>query len=146
MIKRIKYISRFAQPLTPEQVDEIARVSAENNKEHDLTGALMAAGGIFFQVVEGPKEAVDKLWDVLQKDDRHRDLLLLRVEEGEIPRLFPEWRMKKVDLDSTSDARLEPVRAILQTVLRQGLMLQDLTGVLERVAWSEMVGATCPVR
>jgi hypothetical protein len=146
MMKRIKYISRFAQPLTPEQVDEIARVSEENNQKNDLTGALMAAGGVFFQVVEGPAPAVDHLWEVLQKDGRHRDLLLLRVEEGEIPRLFPEWRMKKVDLDRTSDARLEPVKAILQTVLRQGLMLQELTGVLERVAWSEMVDATCPKR
>lgn len=143
MMKRIKYISRFAQPLTPEQVDQIARVSEENNRKHDLTGFLMAAGGVFFQVVEGPNESVDHLWDTLQKDPRHRDLLLLRVEEGEITRLFPEWSMKKVDLDRTSEARLEPVRAILQTVLRQGLMLQELTGVLERVAWSEMVGSTC---
>jgi adenylate cyclase len=141
MFKRIKYISRFAKPLTPEEIDEIARVSAENNAKKDLTGALMASGGLFFQVVEGPKEAVDELWDALMRDPRHKDILLLRVEEGELPRLFPEWRMKKVDLDRATGARVEPIKAILQTVLRQTQMIYDLTGVLERVAWAEMVDA-----
>jgi len=141
MFKRIKYISRFAKPLTKEDIDEIVRISEENNVRNDLTGALMASGGIFFQVVEGPKEAVDSLWNALQADARHKDLLLLRAEEGELPRLFPEWRMKKVDLDRSSGERVEPIKAILQTVLRQSQMIYELTGVLERVAWSEMVEA-----
>jgi|WetSurMetagenome_2_1015567.scaffolds.fasta_scaffold01146_14 adenylate cyclase len=139
MFKRIKYISRFAKPLTPQEIDEIARVSKENNEKKDLTGALMASGGLFFQVVEGPKEAVDELWTALLKDPRHKDILLLRTEEGDLPRLFPEWRMKKVDLDRTTGARIEPIKAILQTVLRQTQVIYDLTGVLERAAWAEMV-------
>jgi hypothetical protein len=139
MFKRIKYISRFAKPLTNEDVDEIARVSEENNAKSDLTGALMVSGGIFFQVVEGPKEAVDDLWSRLLKDPRHKEILLLRSEEGQLARLFPEWRMKKVHLDRKADARTEPLKAILQTVLRQSLMIDELTGVLERAAWSEMV-------
>lgn len=140
MFKRIKYISRFAKPLTNEEVDEIARVSEENNLKHDLTGALMVSGGIFFQILEGPKEAVEDLWGKLLKDPRHKEILLLRSEEGLQSRLFPGWRMKKVNLDRTADARTEPVKAILQTVLRQSIMIDELTGVLERAAWNEMVG------
>ena len=139
MVKRIKYISRFAKPLTNEDVDEIARVSEENNRKQDLTGALMVSGGVFFQVVEGPKEAVDDLWGRLQKDPRHKEILLLRAEEGDLPRIFPEWRMKKVHLDRKADVRTEPLKAILQAVLRQSLMIDELTGVLERAAWHEMV-------
>ena len=139
MFKRIKYISRFAKPLTNEDVDEIARVAVEKNEASDVTGALMVTGGIFFQVIEGPREAIDDLWSRLQKDPRHKEILLLRSEEGELARLFPEWRMKKVHLDRKADARLEPVKAILQTVLRQSIMIDELTGVLERAAWSEMV-------
>ncbi len=56
-------------------------------------------------------------------------------------RLFPEWRMKKIDLDRNSDIRNEPLKAMLQTVLRQSLMIYELTAVLERAAWAEMVEA-----
>jgi hypothetical protein len=139
MLKRIKYISRFAKTLDNSDIEEIARVSAENNKKKDLTGALMCAGGIFFQIVEGPKETVDELWETLQKDTRHKDMWLLKAEEGEIERIFPEWSMKKVDLDREADFRSEPLKAILQTVLRQSLMISELTAVLEHAAWFEMV-------
>ena len=141
MLKRIKYISRFAKTLTAADVAEIALVSAENNRAKGLTGTMMASGGIFFQVIEGPKDAVDALWEALKKDSRHKDLLLLRTEEGDMKRLFPEWHMKKVDLDMNSASRIAPLKAILQTVLRQSLMILELTDVLERAAWAEMVDA-----
>jgi adenylate cyclase len=141
MLKRLKYISRFAKPLSSADVDEIARVAAENNSGKDITGVLMASGGIFFQVIEGPAGAIDELWSSLIKDPRHSDILLLKSEEGDFQRLFPEWRMKKIDLDRNADIRNEPLKAILQTVLRQSIMIQELTSVLERASWAEMVEA-----
>ncbi len=141
MLKRIKYISRFAQQLSSPEIDELAVAAAENNARKDITGALMASGGIFFQVIEGPPEVIDSLWSTLLKDPRHKDILLLKSEEGEMERLFPEWRMKKIDLDRNADIRNEPLKAMLQTVLRQSLMIYELTAVLERAAWAEMVEA-----
>ena len=141
MLKRIKYISRFAKQLSSQEIDELAAAAAEKNAQNDITGALMASGGIFFQVIEGPPEAIDSLWNSLLKDPRHKDLLLLKSEEGEMERLFPEWRMKKIDLDRNADIRNEPLKAMLQTVLRQSLMIYELTAVLERAAWAEMVEA-----
>ena len=141
MLKRIKYISRFAKQLSTPEIDELAKIAGENNSKKDITGALMASGGIFFQVIEGPPAAIDSLWSSLLKDPRHKDILLLKSEEGEMERLFPEWRMKKIDLDRNSDIRNEPLKAMLQTVLRQSLMIYELTAVLERAAWAEMVEA-----
>ncbi|NMB99023.1 MAG: hypothetical protein GYA35_01960, partial [Thermoanaerobaculaceae bacterium] len=48
---------------------------------------------------------------------------------------------KKLNLDRSSDIKLEPLKAILQTVLRQSIMIQELTSVLERSAWAEMADA-----
>ncbi|MFB3851104.1 MAG: BLUF domain-containing protein [Acidobacteriota bacterium] len=141
MIKRLKYISRFAQQLSSEQIDEIATISAENNRKMDITGALMASGGLFFQILEGPKENIDELWAKIQNDPRHKDVLLLKVEDNVEERIFPEWSMKKLNLDRSSDIKLEPLKAILQTVLRQSIMIQELTSVLERSAWAEMADA-----
>lgn len=141
MIKRLKYISRFAQQLSSEQIDEIATISAENNRKMDITGALMASGGLFFQILEGPKENIDELWAKIQNDPRHKDVLLLKVEDNVEKRIFPEWSMKKLNLDKSSDIKLEPLKAILQTVLRQSIMIQELTSVLERSAWAEMADA-----
>ncbi len=52
MLKRIKYISRFAKQLSTPEIDELAKIAGENNSKKDITGALMASGGIFFQVIE----------------------------------------------------------------------------------------------
>lgn len=136
MLKRIKYISRFSHPMTAQDLKEVERVSEANNRERGLTGVLLASAGLFFQVVEGPKESVEALWAALQRDTRHRDLLLLLgAEEGEsLTREFPGWHMRAVDLDAKEDARLEPLRAILQVVLRQAQGIYDLTAVLERAS------------
>jgi len=140
MLKRIKYVSRFSRPMNPQDLKELERVSELNNRERGLTGVLLSSAGLFFQVIEGPRESVDILWAALQRDARHRDLLLLGTEEGEgLVREFPGWHMRAVDLDAKEDPRLEPLRAILQIVLRQAQSLSDLTAVLERASRLETV-------
>ncbi len=104
-MKRIKYISRFAAPMTARDIERIAAQSAAKNRKLGITGLLMATGGVFFQVIEGPDDALDKLYSRILRDPRHRDVLTLRVEEGNLTRLFPGWEMKKVDLDTATDLR-----------------------------------------
>lgn len=144
MLKRIKYLSRFARPLGPSELEDIASVAEKKNQEHDLTGILMTSGGIFFQVFEGPQESVDRLWETLQIDPRHKDILLLQVEEGVEKRAFPDWRMKRLNLDDRSGGQVELLRAIMQTVLKQMQMIYDLTGVLERAAAVETADGSAP--
>jgi hypothetical protein len=136
-MKRIKYISRFATPMTARDIERIAAQSAANNKKAGVTGLLMATGGVFFQVIEGPDEAVSELYSRILRDPRHQDVLTLRVEEGDLRRLFPNWEMKKVDLDSATDLRLEPMKAVIQAVMRQGEIISLLTSTLERAVWQE---------
>jgi len=138
VIKRIKYISKFAGPMDRRDIDALAEAAARKNAELGVTGVLMAAGGVFFQVLEGPRGAVDALFETIGKDPRHEQVLLLASREDCADRLFDGWSMAKVDLDATAEARLEPLRAMLAAVFAQRRLVEDLVGVLERAAWHEL--------
>ena len=138
MIKRIKYVSRFSQPLTSGEIESLVTRSAEKNRSLDITGVLMTTGGLFFQILEGPAEHVNSLYTTIVSDDRHKDVLLLNVEEDVRTRLFPDWSMKKMDLDMEKDARLEPLKILVTAVVKQRRHLEDLVGVLERTVWAEL--------
>lgn len=138
MIKRIKYLSKFAKPMTHQEIEALAEAAARKNAELGVTGVLLAAGGVFFQILEGPQEAVDALFDTIARDPRHEQVLLLASREGCEGRLFDGWSMGTVDLDAAAEARLEPMRAILAAVFAQRQLEQELVGALERAAWEEL--------
>lgn len=139
MIKQIKYISRFAKPMKEADIEALAQAAAKKNAELGVTGVLLASGGLFFQVLEGPKEAVDALFETIVADRRHEQVLVLGVREGVETRLFESWSMGKVDLDASAEQRLDPLRAILSAVFEQRNVLDGLVGALERGAWHELV-------
>ena len=132
MLKRIKYVSRFAKPLGPHEVTRLAELSAANNQKLGITGVLMSSGGMFFQIIEGPPEHVDALYRNIGADERHTNVLLLGSEDNVERRLFPDWSMKKIDLDDRADARLDPLKTILETIIVQHQLMENLTQTLER--------------
>ncbi len=137
MFKRIKYVSRFSEELSAAGLTELEAQCVRNNRTRGLTGVLMAAGGIFFQVLEGEPEAVDAVLAAIARDPRHRDLLLLSEETAE-HRIFPDWAMKAVPVDAARIDRFEPLHAILETILAQRRLDELLVGTLERTVWTEM--------
>ncbi|MBN1552099.1 BLUF domain-containing protein [bacterium] len=139
MMKRIKYISRFAKSLSSEDIRKLVEVSAKNNERDGITGVLLSSGCLFFQIIEGPKEKIDTLYEKIVADDRHTNVLMLNAEECVKERLFPDWSMKQIALDDTSIARLEPLRQILETVIEARQRIEKLTSTLERAIWSELV-------
>lgn len=141
MLKRIKYVSRYAKPLSAQDINRIAEAASKKNAKLDVTGVLMTSGGIFLQIIEGPPEAVDGLWAAISRDSRHTDVLLLSAEEGVRRRLFPDWGMKAMDLDAEAGDRLEPLKAILGAILAQRQVMDNLSAVLERAVWGVMAGA-----
>jgi len=141
MLKRIKYVSRYAKPLSAQDINRITEAASKKNAKLDVTGVLMTSGGIFLQIIEGPPEAVDGLWAAISRDSRHTDVLLLSSEEGVRRRLFPDWGMKAMDLDAEAGDRLEPLKAILGAILAQRQVMDNLSAVLERAVWGVMAGA-----
>ncbi|QJD58807.1 BLUF domain-containing protein [Pseudomonas sp. gcc21] len=79
-------------------VAEILRASRAANLRDGLVGMLYYRDGCFIQCIEGERRKVHKLYRILLKDRRHRDLKLLVSEP--VDRLaFPEWPMKFVPDD-----------------------------------------------
>jgi len=139
VLKRVSYISRFSKPLTHDEIDQLATDAAERNRSLGVTGMLMSSGGIFYQVLEGPIDAVDSLFQKIAVDPRHTDVLVLSVQEEVEDRQFPSWAMKKVNLDEAAVTRLEPIKALLEAIVEQRETMQRLMRVLSRSVWQELM-------
>lgn len=88
----ISYVSAAAEPFDDARLAELLEQSRRSNHEHDLTGMLLYRRGRFFQVLEGPQDAVDELMTKIRRDPRHTDVRMLLSEEID-ERRFSEWTM-----------------------------------------------------
>lgn len=66
------------------------------NQEHEITGILCYGNHCYFQLIEGPKSAVELLYEKIAKDPRHQDIKLMFKEPISI-RSFETWHMKYMD-------------------------------------------------
>ena len=139
MLKRINYISSFVQEMSDDELVELASQAAKKNAENDITGVLMAKGGVFFQIIEGPEENIDRLFTNILKDPRHKKIITLGIQIGDLKRLFPDWHMKEINLDTTTSERLQPVRAIIDAIHAQSAIIETLTEALAASAWTELL-------
>lgn len=95
---RIAYVSR-AHLLDGEagerQIAEILKRSRWWNESVGITGALMFNRGLFSQVLEGPRQEVDAIFDAIRADPRHEGVIKL---DWSIltERSFPGWSMAYV--------------------------------------------------
>ena len=126
-MKRITYISRWAGKLTDEDISSIGDVAVARNAQAGITGVLMSAKGLFFQVIEGPNGAIDTLFGIIRRDPRHRDLLCLKTELDLSARLFPDWSMRTVNLDRETGALLEPLRFLFRTLIESHQVIEHYT-------------------
>lgn len=137
-MKRITYVSRFAQPFSESELQELGEVSAKNNQSAGVTGVLMTSGGVFFQILEGPAEAVDRIYGSIAADSRHTDLVLLGLEENVTERRYPDWSMKTVNLDAASHVRLLPLKVMMETVYEQQLLIDKMLWAIDRTLKHEL--------
>lgn len=96
MLVRLLYASR-AVDTSLDAIETILLQSRQHNPECGITGILCYGGGIFLQAIEGGRMAVSELYGHIQKDPRHKDVVLLHYEE--IPeRRFGGWTMGQVNM------------------------------------------------
>ncbi|MEO7938894.1 MAG: BLUF domain-containing protein [Burkholderiaceae bacterium] len=96
MLVRLLYASR-AVDTTPEAIDAILAQSRLSNPACGITGILCYGGGVFLQAIEGGRMAVSDLFGHIQKDLRHKDVVLLQYEEIS-ERRFGGWSMGQVNM------------------------------------------------
>ena len=74
------------------QLQGILATSRANNARAGITGALLYRGGNFAQVLEGPLAAVERAVELIQRDPRHSEVIVIQSGPAET-RDFPEWSM-----------------------------------------------------
>ena len=68
------YRSFAIEGITDEDIEQILQTSRRNNKELAVTGCLIFHNGVFFQLIEGPQNAILNLYEVIKKDERNFDV------------------------------------------------------------------------
>jgi hypothetical protein len=90
---------------SPGAIESILAQSREHNPSTGITGILCYGGGIFLQAIEGGRTQVSDLFGHIQRDARHKDVVLLQFEEI-LERRFGGWSMGQVNLTKLNHATL----------------------------------------
>ncbi|MBU2286591.1 MAG: BLUF domain-containing protein [Gammaproteobacteria bacterium] len=104
MLVRLLYASR-AVDSSPAAIDSILAQSRSHNPACGITGILCYGGGTFLQAIEGGRNAISELYNHIQRDDRHKDVVLLHYEEIS-ERRFGGWTMGQVNLSKLNSSTL----------------------------------------
>lgn len=103
MLVRLMYASRATATPADADLAAILKTSREHNPAEGITGLLCFTDGVFVQVLEGGRDAVNARYQHIVQDRRHRDVILLGYEEI-TERAFPGWTMGQVNLHRLNPA------------------------------------------
>ena len=84
--------SRAVCPPSCDQICRIVGQARDNNPRLGVTGRLLYLGGRYFQVLEGPREAVLRLINRIGMDRGHCGQQVLAAGETEA-RAFADWKL-----------------------------------------------------
>ena len=133
MLVRLLYASRSKEFISDAVSDSILASARKNNADQGITGILCIyeSGDSYLQVLEGGREAVNRIYNQIVADPRHTDVTLLAYDDIQ-ERRFSSWRMGKVDLGKvnrstilrfSSSSKLDPLTLQGATALR---LLEEL--------------------
>jgi hypothetical protein len=86
------YVSAAKKLMNDAELLNLLQKARIKNTGNNVTGMLLYSEGTFIQALEGEKEDLYKIFNTIQLDLRHRNIILMitgMVEE----RIFPEWSM-----------------------------------------------------
>ena len=104
-IDQILYCSLLSKPMDEAAIEALALAAANLNRMDHITGMLMHADGVFVQLIEGPRDALNHLWARILRDKRHRGVVQLYHRWEVEMRACLGWDMRYV--------RREDLRALV---------------------------------
>jgi len=140
MLVRLIYASRAAESLSAEMLSTLLKSSRDQNTAAGITGVLVHSDGIFLQLLEGGRNAVNAAYNRITQDKRHHDVVLLSYDEVS-ERRFAGWAMGQANL-----SRLNP-GILLKYSERAVLDPYALTGQATLALFEELVATAviaCP--
>ena len=96
MIHQLVYVSEhnFGSGVNV-TISEFLPLAIENNEKYGLTGVLLHDDNHFAQVLEGTQHDVETIFEKIQRDLRHHDVVIVYFHEIE-QRDFAKWSMTDV--------------------------------------------------
>ena len=91
-LKRVIYVSEKTDS-SDASLAQIIASSTKNNLETGVTGCLLSGSNSFLQLLEGPRQTIDRLYKIINADSRHKNVVMLTDEDID-DRLFASWSMK----------------------------------------------------
>lgn len=86
------YTSRPTARVTTEMLLELLQKSQEKNPTLDISGLLVYHNGRFMQLLEGRRDDVQALFEVIREDPRHADVQIM-LEKRATERCMHSWVM-----------------------------------------------------
>lgn len=97
-LHRLVYTS-FRKPNCDEkEIEKILDSCKKNNPQRNITGILLHSDKRFIQYIEGTKDEVLALYELIKDDPRHTSVNQ-RNFEPIAERIFPSWEMGYKDVD-----------------------------------------------
>ncbi|MDE1186115.1 MAG: diguanylate phosphodiesterase [Pantoea sp.] len=120
MLSTVLYRSHLCDHVPVKTLEDMVDKANKKNELSDVTGILLFDGLHFFQLLEGPPEAVQSIYERICKDARHENLVEL-LHDYAPARRFGNSGMELFDLREHDKA------TVLQAVLNKGTSKYQLT-------------------
>ena len=83
-------VSRLRPQTAQGAVEALVKAARVRNAVHGITGSLLFTEAHFVEILEGPAASIEALWQNLQSDPRHGDLVV--ADHGPVAeRRFDRW-------------------------------------------------------
>lgn len=120
MLLTLVYRSHISDSVLPASLEEMVSRANIGNERNSITGILLFDGMHFFQLLEGPEEAVDAIYNTICSDQRHNNVVVLMRDYA------PSRRFGNVGME-LFDLRHHHEDVVLQAVLDKGTSKYRLT-------------------
>lgn len=105
----IVYFSTWQEPFRQDDLSATLEQSRLNNNESGITGIMLFVKGSVVQVLEGAKDVIEALYQRIEADQRHTDVI--RVLNRPIQkRLFGQWAM---GYETITERQLDQIRMVV---------------------------------
>jgi EAL domain-containing protein (putative c-di-GMP-specific phosphodiesterase class I) len=98
LLRQIIYQSTAEAGVSEDKLDAISRASQKNNQAKGITGILLFDNVTFFQVLEGEEPAIYETYELIKKDTRHSEIVLI-TDQVIHKRDFAKWSMSVNKMD-----------------------------------------------
>ncbi|MBX2805856.1 MAG: BLUF domain-containing protein [Hyphomicrobiales bacterium] len=124
--------------MNTDEISELLEISRKNNERDGITGLLIykqwndAERANFLQILEGPRDLVDKAYRKIAKDNRHHTILPL--EQGDIPaRNFGSWAMGFKNIETNELKKLPGFKDVDENSFNPDDFSEQLEATLETI-------------